>query len=112
MATGSNYTPDNRDEAGDFFLMEEVDEENINWGKLFARIVSLLLLLVIICCAAVGAIYEKFYLLAALVSIALVCIFGLSFLDLEVFKTRTIEVFRLTTEQVQSLGGHSNGDKL
>eukprot|EP00602_Paraphysomonas_sp_CaronLab_P001564 CAMPEP_0185031756 /NCGR_PEP_ID=MMETSP1103-20130426/19386_1 /TAXON_ID=36769 /ORGANISM="Paraphysomonas bandaiensis, Strain Caron Lab Isolate" /LENGTH=31 /DNA_ID= /DNA_START= /DNA_END= /DNA_ORIENTATION= len=31
MATGSNYTPDNRDEAGDFFLMEEVDEENINW---------------------------------------------------------------------------------
>lgn len=42
-----------------------------------------------------GAIYEKFYILAALVSVALVCVFGLSFLDIEAFKTRTVEVFRM-----------------
>ena len=45
-----------------------------------------------------GAIYEKFYLLAALTAVALVCVFGLSFLDIEAFKTRTVEVFRLTTQ--------------
>mmetsp|Transcript_17817 Transcript_17817/g.18567 ORF Transcript_17817/g.18567 Transcript_17817/m.18567 type:complete len:123 (-) Transcript_17817:20-388(-) len=93
---------------GDYLMMEELDEENINWGKLLTRAFCILLLLIIIVCAAVGAIYERLYYLAILVAIALVCVFGLSFLDLEVCKTRTVEVFRMTREQLGALRHESH----
>jgi hypothetical protein len=37
---------------GDYLMMEELDEENINWGKLFTRAFCLLLLVIIICCVS------------------------------------------------------------
>lgn len=35
---------------GDYLMMEELDEENINWGKLLTRAFCILLLLIIIVC--------------------------------------------------------------
>jgi hypothetical protein len=45
---------------GDYLMMEELDEENINWGKLLTRAFCLLLLLIIICCVSY---YYIFFLL-------------------------------------------------
>ena len=37
---------------GDYLMMEELDEENINWGKLLTRAFCIFLLLIIICCVS------------------------------------------------------------
>lgn len=47
MATGQQTEEDD-----DYFAMEEVDEENINWGKFLTRVFCLILLIIIICCVS------------------------------------------------------------
>lgn len=37
---------------GDYLMMEELDEENINWGKLLTRAFCILLLVIIIGCVS------------------------------------------------------------
>ena len=51
MATGKEVKLDGENDD-DYFAMEEVDEENINWGKLLTRAFSLFLLVIIICCVS------------------------------------------------------------
>ena len=55
MATGSETKTG--ETADDYFAMEEVDEENINWGKLLTRAFSIVLLIIIICCVSVMLLY-------------------------------------------------------
>lgn len=48
---------------GDYLMMEELDEENINWGKLLTRAFCILLLLIIICCVSVCFIVFIYFLI-------------------------------------------------
>jgi hypothetical protein len=50
MAQG--LAPPDSTTDGDYLMMEELDEENINWGKLLTRAFCLLLLVIIICCVS------------------------------------------------------------
>jgi hypothetical protein len=49
---GSNSFRDTEGSDGDYLMMEELDEENINWGKLLTRAFCLLLLVIIIGCVS------------------------------------------------------------
>ncbi len=74
---------------------EEVDETNINWGKLIARIVSLFLILCLIVLSSLGSINPSFYIFAGFVFALSVIVFGMSFLDIDKCKTRTVNIFKI-----------------
>jgi hypothetical protein len=48
----SNSFRETEGSDGDYLMMEELDEENINWGKLLTRAFCLLLLVIIIGCVS------------------------------------------------------------
>lgn len=52
IAPNSSFhrTEDGTGTDGDYLMMEELDEENINWGKLLTRAFCILLLVIIIGC--------------------------------------------------------------
>lgn len=78
---------------------DEVDEININWGKLIARIISLFLVLCICILSALGGIDTRFYALAGIVFVLSVIVFGMSFLDIEKCKTRTVNIFKMEGDE-------------
>ena len=98
--------------TGDYELYEEeeVDEITINWGKLIARIVSLFLVLCICILSALGGIDTRFYVLAGIVFVVSLIVFGMSFLDIDKCKTRTVNIFKMEGRFSSSTGRNSNKD--
>lgn len=74
----------------------EIDEENINWTKLIARIIAILLLILIIICFSLGVLNQKLFILAGIIFVALAFVIIFSYIDIAACKSRylvTISIF-------------------
>lgn len=70
-----------------------------------------MIVLFLVAQAAVGSIVERLYYLAIIVAVLLVCVLGISFLDLELLKSRTVHVFRGAPDD-QDLAASQSSAKL
>mmetsp|Transcript_8969 Transcript_8969/g.15202 ORF Transcript_8969/g.15202 Transcript_8969/m.15202 type:complete len:129 (+) Transcript_8969:80-466(+) len=100
-------------QQGDYELYadEEVDEITINWSKLIARIVSLFLVVCICVLSALGGIDTRFYALAGIVFVVSLIVFGMSFLDIDKCKTRTVNIFKMEGRGSYLMRGSKGSDK-
>lgn len=72
------------DTVSEYSALDELDEETISWGVLVTRVVSIFLLVCIIIAVSVGAVYSnRLMILAGVISVVLIIVFALSFVDME-----------------------------
>ena len=87
-----------------------MDEITINWSKLIARIVSLFLVVCICILSALGGIDTRFYVLAGIVFVLSLIVFGMSFLDIDKCKTRTVNIFKMDGRRSSYFRGSSSNN--
>ena len=71
----------------------ELDEENINWWALILRVLAFVMLILVIILVGAGTISEKFWLLAAILSVGLILVIILSYYQLKCCYKRDIQRF-------------------
>ena len=80
--------------------IEELDEENVNWGKLCMRILAIAVLISIIVCFAIGAFDQQFFLIAGIASGCLVAVLCLSFIDFQCLRSRYVNSYKSHEERL------------